>query len=261
MAKAGTRGADVLVLDLEDGVHPDEKTNARARLRGCLDRYDWGGSEVFIRANGLDTPWGRDDVAMVAELRPQGAILPKASATAEVNEVSESLGAEVPLFLMIETAAGLLEASALARLGHVAGLLFGAADFREDVRAAPLPEEREILYARSHLVASARAAGVEVFDTPWFDFEDREGLERSTREARRLGFDGKTAIHPSQVRAINDAFSPTPEEIARARRIVEVMESALEQGRSVASMDGELVEELHLRGARRVLEQAGAKPT
>lgn len=257
MAKAGTRGADVLVLDLEDGVHPDEKVSARDHIRHALDRYDWGASEVFVRANGLDTVWGRKDVDMIADIGPKGAILPKAADPAEVEEVARRLAPRIPLFLMIETAPGVLTAPSLARVDNVAGLLFGAADFREDIHASPLADEAEILVARAQVVLAARAAGVEAFDTPWFDYGDRAGLEASSRRARRLGFDGKTAIHPNQVGVINDQFSPSAEEVARARRIVEVVERAMTEGRSVATMDGEMVEALHLKGAKRVLRQAG----
>ena len=260
MAKAGARGADVLVLDLEDGVHPGSKTVARDQVRQALEKFDWGDSEIFIRANGLDTPWGSDDIDMIAAVRPKGAILPKAESAKTVALVVEALGPSVPLFLMIETATGVLEARALARTHNVGGLLFGAADYRKNMRAGPLPDESELLFARGQVLHAARAANIDAFDTPWFHYKDLDGLEASAYRARQMGFDGKTAIHPSQVPVINRVFSPAAEEITRARRIVEVMQRALAEGRNVATLDDEMVEALHVEEARRVLSRSGESP-
>lgn len=260
MAKAGARGADVLVLDLEDGVHPDSKAAARDQVRHALDKFDWGGSEIFIRANGLDTAWGSDDVDMIAEVRPSGAILPKAESSRTAASVAEALGPSVPLFLMIESAAGVLEAPSLARTENVGGLVFGAADYRKSMRAGPLPDEAELGFARGQVLHAARAAGIDALDTPWFEYKDLAGLEASAYRVRQMGFDGKTAIHPSQVPIINRVFSPTTEEIRRAHRILEVMEQALAEGKNVATLDDEMVEALHLEEARRVLSRAGELP-
>jgi len=260
MSKAGARGADVLVLDLEDGVHPDSKASARDQVRQALDKFDWGDSEIFIRANGLDTAWGEEDVDMIAQARPQGAILPKAESSKTVASVVEALGPSVPLFLMIETATGVLEARALARMHNVGGLLFGAADYRKNMRAGPLPDESELLFARGQVLHAARAAGIEAFDTPWFEYKDLRGLEASAHRARQMGFDGKSAIHPSQVPVINRVFSPTAEEMTRARRIIEVMRRAMAEGKNVATLDDEMVEALHVEEARRVLRRSRKLP-
>jgi citrate lyase subunit beta/citryl-CoA lyase len=255
MEKASSRGADVLVLDLEDGVHPDLKGAARDLVRSAHGRIDFGGSEVLIRANGLDTPWGEGDLSMIRDVGARGAILPKAEDRRTIEAVVSKLGG-VPLFLMIETARGVLEVEKLSAWG-VHGLLFGAADYRESMRAGRLPDELELLYARSRVVHAARASGIEAFDSPWFEYKDLEGLESSASRARALGFDGKTAIHPDQVPTINRVFSPTAEEIERARGIVEVMEKALVEGRNVATLGQEMVEALHLKEARRILARSG----
>jgi len=255
--KAGTRGADVIVLDLEDGVHPDLKDQARERVARLYRELDFGGAEVLIRANHPTTPWGVRDLDMLAGLRPAGAVFPKMQDPAEVATIDEKLGRAMSLFLMIETARGVLEAPALARSSpRLAGLLFGAADFRESVGATRGADEVEIFFARSQVVLAARAAGIDALDTPWFDYRDSRGLRESAARARRLGFDGKSAIHPGQVSVINEVFSPSGPEIERAQRIVEVMEEALAKGQHVATLDGELVEAMHLRGARRTLEAA-----
>lgn len=257
MAKAGARGADVLVLDLEDGVHPGSKALARDQVRRALEKFDWGDSEIFIRANGVDTSWGWDDIDMIAEVRPKGAILPKAESSETVASVVEALGPSVPLFLMIETATGVLEARALACADNVGGLLFGAADYRKNMRAGPLLDESELLFARAQVLHAARAAAIEAFDTPWFEYKDLSGLESSAHRARQMGFDGKSAIHPSQVPVINRVFSPTAEEVTRARRILEVMGRAMAEGKNVATLDDEMVEALHVEEARRVLSRSG----
>jgi citrate lyase subunit beta/citryl-CoA lyase len=253
--KAGSRGADVLVLDLEDGVHPDQKELARGLVRDSLARVDFGDSEVWVRVNAAASPWFEGDLTMLAKARPAGTILPKTENVEPIERLAKALPG-LSLFLMIETALGVLESRALARHPAVRGLLFGAADYRESLRARRSPEETELLFARASILHAARAAGIEAFDTPWFEYKDLEGLETSARRARLLGFDGKTAIHPSQVPTLNLVFSPTAEEIERARGVVEVMEKALAEGRNVATLGNEMVEALHLKEARRILARA-----
>lgn len=260
MAKAGSRGADVLVIDLEDGVHPDFKRIAREQIQSALERFDWGESEVVVRVNGLDTPWGDEDLNSVAELGVRGVVLPKSESPRVVDDVARRLGDRIRLFLMVETAEGVLGAASLACAKNVAGLVFGAADYRESLRAGRLPDEEELAFARAQILHAARAAGVEAFDTPWFEYKDTAGLEASAHRACQFGFDGKTAIHPAQVPVINRAFSPTAEEMTRARRIIEVMEAASAEGKNVATLDNEMVEALHLKEAYRTLTRSGESP-
>jgi citrate lyase beta subunit len=259
LLKAGGRGSDVLILDLEDGVHPDVKSEARDRLAGCLHEADWGKSDVFVRVNSLESPWGGEDLEAMRELRPAGVVVPKADDPSEVQKTDSLLGQTVSLFLMVETAAGVLAAPKLARSSpRVGGLLFGAADYRESVRAGRLPEEHELHFARSQILHAARAAGIDALDTPWFEYQNMGGLGESTRRVRQMGFDGKTAIHPKQVPVINEIFAPTASEIERAHRVVEVMNEALSKGRYVAVLDDGMIEALHLEEARRILRRAEA---
>ncbi|HSF17437.1 MAG TPA: CoA ester lyase [Vicinamibacteria bacterium] len=253
--KAGQRGADVLVLDLEDGVHPDHKDEARKIVSECYRTTDWGGSEVFVRANGPDTAWGDADIEMLTRLRPEAAVLPKCEKPERIAGLRATLG-DVPLLLMVETARGVMAAQELASLPGVIGLVFGAADYRASLGAGRLPEEMELLFARSQILHAARAVGAQAFDTPWFEYKDLDGLEASTRRVREMGFDGKTAIHPAQVPVIHRVFQPTLDEIARARGIVEVMQKASSQGKNVATLGNEMVEALHLRQALRTLARA-----
>ena len=224
-----------------------------------LGQTDFGGSEVVVRVNRMDSPWGGEDLALVARVRSAGVVLPKVDRPETVVEADEALGRRVPLYLMVETAKGVLAAKELAEASErVSGFIFGAADYRESLRAGRLPEELELYFARSQILLAARAAGIEAFDTPWFEFRDLKGLEDSARRVRNMGFDGKTAIHPGQVSVINEVFLPTPEEVTRARRIVDAMEAAASKKRYVAVVDGEMVEALHLNEARRTLERAKA---
>jgi citrate lyase subunit beta/citryl-CoA lyase len=255
LGRAGSRGADVLIVDLEDGVLPDFKDAARARAQRLWPELDFGGSEALLRVNAAGTPWQEPDLASAARIRPAGVVLPKCEEPAAVAGVTARLP-ETTLYLMVETARGVLAAPELARVEHVAGLLFGAADFRASVRASRDPDETELLLARGALVLAARAAGVLAFDTPFFDYRDEAGLERSARRARTLGFDGKTAIHPGQVAALNRVFAPTADEVARARAVVAALEAAAREGRGVATVDGEMVEALHAAEARRTLARA-----
>lgn len=257
--KAGSRGADVLILDLEDGVHPDRKEEARDRaVRLSREPGLFGRSEVWLRTNAPGTPWHEADLAAAAGAAVSGVVIPKCEDPEEVRRLAARLGEGRSLFLMVETAAGILRSPDLARAAPpVAGLVFGAADYRESLRAGRMEDELELLVARTQLVQAARAAGVDVFDTPWFEYRDLEGLARSARRARALGFDGKTAIHPGQVAAVNAVFTPTAEEVERARRVIGALEDQARLGQAVAVLDGEMVEALHGRGARRVLEKAG----
>lgn len=255
LRKAGQRGADVLVVDLEDGLHPEAKDRARAELPRRLREIDFGPSEVLLRVNGLSTPWGEPDLELAAGERPAGVVLPKCEDPEAVARADRRLG-ELPLFLMIETPAGVARAGELARAPRVRGLLFGAADFRAALRAGQDPDETELLVARSLIVLAARAAGVEAFDTPYFAYRDLPGLRRSAERARLLGFDGKTAIHPSQVATIHEVFTPGEAEVERARRVLAALEAAARDGRGVATLDGELLEALHGREAERTLARA-----
>jgi citrate lyase subunit beta/citryl-CoA lyase len=255
LQKAGTRGADVLIVDLEDGVLPEAKDAAREQALRLWRGLDFGGAEPWLRVNGAGTHWVYADLEAARRIGPAAVLLPKCEDPGVVEVTARRLP-DVPLLLMVETAAGILAASELARVPGVAGLVFGAADFRASIGAARDPDETELLVARCTLVLAARAAEIRVFDTPFFELSDGAGLLRSARRARTLGFDGKTAVHPGQVQPIHEAFTPTAQEIERARRVLSALEAAARQGRGVAVVDGEMVEPLHAAAARRTLARA-----
>jgi citrate lyase beta subunit len=254
--KAGQRRADVLIFDLEDGVRPEAKDAARARLLGLWPELDLGGAEALLRVNAGDTRLLDADLDVAAAIRPAGVVLPKCESPEDVAAAGARLGDDIPLFPMVETARGVVAAAQIGSVPGVRALLFGAADYRESLRAGRLPDELELLVPRSTLVLAARAAGIEAYDTPWFEYRDAVGLEASAERARALGFDGKTAVHPDQVSVINRVFAPTPAEVGRAEKIVLALEEAARRGRGVATVDGEIVEALHLAEARRTLRRA-----
>lgn len=253
VAKAATRGADVLLLDLEDGVHPSHKDAARERLRGSRDALAAAGAIVALRTNPPEGPGGQADLEAAATAGFDAVLLPKAESGETLRVARDLLGRATPLWLMIETAPGAANVFDLARIPGVEGLVFGSADYRLSLGARMRQGESELDFVRQRILLAARAAGVHCWDAPWFAFRDLEGLRGSARRAAEMGFDGKSAVHPAQLPVIHEAFAPTPEERAWAERVVRVMEDAGARGVAVVELDGELLEELHLRQARRLL--------
>ena len=252
VAKAAARGADVLMLDLEDGVHPSQKDAARERLRESRAAAAAAGALVAVRINPPDGSVGKADLEAAVDAGFDAVLLPKAEDMEAVDQARRALG-ETPLWLMIETALGAANVFELARLPGVEGLVFGSADYRLSTGARMQSDESELDFVRQRILLAARAAGIHCWDAPWFAFRDLEGLRRSAQHAAEAGFDGKSAVHPAQVPVIHEAFEPTPEQRAWAERVVRVMEDAGARGVAVVELDGELLEELHLRQAKRLL--------
>ena len=253
VAKAATRGADVLVLDLEDGVHPSQKDAARERLRESRAAAAAAGALVALRTNPPAGAIGRADLEAAADAGFDAVLLPKAETAEAACEAYRALGEATPLWLMIETARGAANGFELARQPGVEGLVFGSADYRLSMGARMRQDESELDFARQRILLAARAAGIHCWDAPWFAFRDLDGLYRSARRAAQSGFDGKSAVHPLQIPVIHQAFEPTPAERAWAEKVVHAMEDAETRGVAVVELDGELLEELHLRQARRLL--------
>lgn len=251
---------DVALLDLEDGVPASEKESARRLVADALGRPR-GRVQRYVRVSRPGSRELRADLE--AALRPglDGLVIPKVSTAEELRlterVVRERAGRDVALLPSIETAAGLLEAPAIAALGpFVVGLLFGAEDFARDLGLPTRREReaRELLYARSALVVAAKAAGRLALDGIWPDIADLAGLRGDALQARRLGFDGKSLIHPDQIAVVNEVFQPTAEEIAWARTVVGASEEAEREGRAAVAVDGELIDPPIVARARRVLQ-------
>lgn len=257
MLKARDAEADALILDLEDAVSLDRKVEARQTVMRMLGEVDFGNKPVFVRVNRFDTGFGQEDAKAVAGSKAFGAVLPKAERPDEVSAVTELLASHQRLIAMIESPRGVLNCPAIADVSPMLdGLMFGSADFSTATRARLTEGEPELLVARSRMLYSARAAGIEAYDAPYFSIPDLEGLRRDNERARNLGYDGRAIIHPSHIAITNEVFAPSDAEIAQARKIVAAMNEALDRGLAAVQFEGQLIEPLHARAAQRILDAA-----
>ena len=247
LAKAADRGADALIVDLEDAVAPSRKVEAR----GILSDYLPGPIDTWVRVNNHPDLLA-DDVAAAAGAT--GIVLAKAEPETLAQVVSMT---SLPLTPLIETAAGLLAAAEMATVGGVERLAIGEADLSAELGVTAGDDGLELLYARSKLVVASSAAGIDAPAGPVFtDFRDPDGLRRSSEALVRLGFGSRPAIHPAQVQVINEAFTPTPEQLAGARKLIEAFEQALAEGTGAAASDGVMFDEAVVRQARRILHRS-----
>jgi citrate lyase subunit beta/citryl-CoA lyase/(S)-citramalyl-CoA lyase len=250
-AKAFAAGADAVCIDLEDAVPPPEKAAAREATLAALRQDRLARPAVGLRLNALRTPAGVADLAALAasDARPDFVMMPKVAHAEEAAIVAEVLGPDgPPLWPIIESAAGLEQAFAIAAAPRIGGLLFGGADFAADLGVAV--EWEPLFLGRATVVAAAARAGVDALDVPYLDVEDDAGCEAEARRSRGLGFTGKACIHPRQLAPVKAAFTPSAAELARARRILEAFDAA---GGAAALLDGKLIEAPVVRAATRVL--------
>ncbi|MDR3334193.1 MAG: CoA ester lyase [Treponema sp.] len=268
LINGGTLGADGIIIDLEDAVSPDEKDAARILVQHTLSTLIFGTAEVVIRINALDTDYWEQDVEAIVPLGPD-AIMPAKVSTPEyihrliekIEAVEHKAGITTPVMLipLIETALGLEHAFAIAAsTTRISALLLGAEDLTADLRAPRTREGNEIAYARSRIVCAARAAGVDVLDTPYTDVDDMAGLMQDAALARSLGFTGKAVISPRHVDRINEVFSPSDAEIAYAHRVFEALAQAKEQGKGAIALDGKMIDAPIVERARTILQAAEA---
>ena len=245
IAKARDAGADLVILDLEDAVKAEDKDVARrSAVEAVAD--DWA-VPVAIRINGVGTQWHSLDLDAAARSKAELVVVPRAISAHLVHDIAETTGK--PVLAMIETAAGVLAAPAIANV--CAALIAGTNDLRSDLRL-PLDASREpISVALQSIVLAARAAGVAAFDGVFNGLDDAQGLAREAAEGRRLGFDGKSLIHPNQIAACHAAFAPGEEEVARAQALIDAFRGGAER------FGNEMIERMHIETARRVLERAG----
>jgi citrate lyase subunit beta/citryl-CoA lyase/(S)-citramalyl-CoA lyase len=262
-AKAKAGGADAVCVDLEDAVAPLQKTTARAAVaEGWLAADDAVSPLRGIRINALSTHAGFEDVALMGKTLNAAAfvMIPKVQHRHELDILRTALGQASPsvhgqcpgLWPIIESACGLEAAYAIAAAPGVAGVLFGGADFSADIGSTM--DWEALSYARGRLAAACGAAGVQLLDVPYLDVRDAEGLKASTMRAKALGFTGRACIHPDQIASVNAVFSPTVDEIAKARRIIAALHEA---NGAAALLDGKLIERPVILAAQRVLDRAG----
>jgi citrate lyase subunit beta/citryl-CoA lyase len=252
LAKALAAGADVVVADLEDAVPAAEKASARTTVARLLTETA-PDSLVAVRLNGAETPYWQDDLDAVTSLEVDAIVIPKATPEAVV-----ALGPEgAPVLALVETAHGLRRAYETASSPRVAALVLGAVDLGLELRLEQRPDGQELLLARSQLVLDSAAARIRApFDAVHVDTRDSSGLEEECRLARTLGFRGKACFHPAQVEIVNRVFSPSKEELRRARRVVAAYEHGAREGKGAVALDGELVDLPVAERARQVLADA-----
>jgi citrate lyase beta subunit len=262
LEKARGVPADVLILDLEDAVIPAEKKAARRTVAEAVRAGGYGRREVVIRINGLDTPWGGEDLIAAAECGPDAILVPKVERASHLGEVEARFGranGRVALWAMIETPKGVLHAAEIAHGSpRLACLVMGTNDLAAELRATATPDRAHLMTALQMTVMAARAHGLAVLDGVYNAFRDLEGLRAECRQGRELGFDGKTLIHPDQIEVANEVFGPAPEELETARGHVAAFAEAEAAGQGVAVVGGRIVENLHVTAARRLLAQAEA---
>ena len=259
--KARALPCDVVILDLEDAVAPDAKAEARALAVSAVQTGGYGARELVIRANGLDTPWGRDDLAAIAAVRPDAVLIPKISAPADIQDVRAAIGPDLPIWAMIETCAAMFALEAIGAASAAAGVsvwVIGSNDLAKEMRCALTTDRAPLLTALSLSVMAARAHDMTILDGVFNDIADAEGLAHQCAQGAMFGFDGKTLIHPGQIEVTNRAFSPDPEAVAWARVVVEAFAQPGTGDKGVLRVEGRMVERLHLAQAQRLIAIAGA---
>ena len=264
LAKAETLPADALILDLEDAVAPDAKAEARKRVCEAAASGRYGRREVTIRVNAAGTPWHDDDLRAVAGAGAAGVVVPKVDSADAVRALEDELDAagmpeRTALWAMLETPAAVLNAEEIcAASERLRALVMGTNDLAKELQAEHVPGRQPLLAALGRCLLAARATGKVILDGVYNDIGDAEGFEAECVQGRQLGFDGKTLIHPSQVEPCNRVFAPTADEVDQARRIIQAFEAAEAEGRGVVTVDGRMVENLHVEQARRTLALAAA---
>lgn len=262
-------GADAVILDLEDAVAPSEKDSARILVRNAIGRMGFGRCEVIVRINSTDTDEWTKDLDAIIPVKPSLIMPPKTSRAADVLRVDEYISAledrlgfarnTVKLIPLIETALGVENAFQIASASpRVAAIFLGGEDLTADLRCRRTKAGNEIAYARARMVMAARAAGVDVYDTPFTDVNDDEGIYTDAEYAKSLGFTGKSAISPRHVNAINEVFSPTAAEIDYAYEVMDAIRAAQAQGKGTVALRGKMIDAPIVARARQTIEAAEA---
>lgn len=258
-------GADTLVFDLEDAVSLQEKDAARTLVREALSFLSFTDSEVTVRINPTDSPYWKEDLAVIVPARPQGIIIPKATEASvrlveeEVTRLEAEYGVKDRLFfiLIVESAFGLFDLkSTIKASSRIEGLILGGEDFTSDMGIKRTADSHELLFARYQIATAAKACGMEAIDTPFTDIENMEALKEDTSFSKSIGFTGRLAINPRQVEPIHEVFSPTAAEIEEAKTIILAAEEAEKKGLGVFSYKGKMVDLPVIRRAEKTMASA-----
>lgn len=257
LAKARGLPVDAIIFDLEDAVSADEKDTARETLAAALAEGGYGARVKIIRINGLDTAWGADDARAVAKMAPDAVLLPKVSCPEDLDSLAKITG-QLPLWAMMETPAGMLNAAAIGAHPKLAGMVMGTNDLAKELQTRFRPDRLPMMTGLGLCLMAAKANGLVVIDGVYNAFKDEVGLRAECEQGRDMGFDGKTLIHPAQVDVTNDVFAPSLDEVELAQRQITAFEEVVAAGQGVAVVDGKIVENLHVETARQILAKAHA---
>lgn len=252
LEKAKGLACDAILFDLEDAVTPEEKTAARATLVAAIEAGGYGNRAKIVRVNGFDTQWGRDDVAAFVGAPIDGILLPKVETAAMVDALAEAIP-DVPLWAMMETPLGMLNAAEIAAHPRIAGFVMGTNDLAKEMNTRFRSDRLPMMGGLHLCLIAARAHGIVALDGVYNAFRDEEGLRAECDQGRDMGFDGKTLIHPAQLDVANAAFAPSDAEVDLARRQIAAFEEAEAAGEGVAVVDGKIVENLHIVTAQATL--------
>jgi len=258
LQKAKDIPTDALIFDLEDAVAPDAKESARTNAVAAAQSGDYGQREITIRCNGLDTPWGADDIVAAARSGAAAIVIPKVGSSAYLDDVSARLDAAgaprtMTIWAMVETPTAILDIRVIAGHPRVNVLVMGTNDLAKELRTGAAADRAPLLPHLATAVLGAREAGVAIIDGVYNDVRDADGFVQEALQGKLFGFDGKTLVHPSQVEATNEVWAPTDIEVDFATRVIEAFEAAESEGRGVITVDGRMIENLHVDNARRVL--------
>lgn len=267
LSKALSLDVDAIIIDLEDSVAPQKKTEARKQVAEALIKEDFHEKERVVRVNSLKTDFGYDDLIIMSESQVDTLLIPKVNNSDDIKEVNKMLSKEkrgegaslgtIELIALIETPMGVLNVDQIAFCNpRLTGLLFGAGDFVRETTGKITTDRKELYYPLSRILLAARAANIDAIDSPYFNIKDQQGLEQHTTQAKIFGYDGKAIIHPDQIEIVNRIFTPDDNEIALAKKIIEAHENAKSEGKGATTVDGELVENVHAVIAQRTLNIA-----
>lgn len=257
LEKARTLPVDAIIFDLEDAVSIEEKEAARDTLGAALNAGGYGARMKIIRINGLDTPWGAKDAKAAFDMDADAILVPKVSTPADLDELAKITG-DTPLWAMMETALGMLNAAQIAGHPRLHGMVMGTNDLAKELQTRPRADRLGMQPGLGLCLLAAKAHSLAIIDGVYNAFKDDTGLDTECQQGRDMGFDGKTLIHPAQIDIANAAFSPSDADIDLARRQIEAFDAAESAGQGVAVVDGRIVENLHIVTARETLAKADA---
>jgi len=264
LEKAKGIPADALILDLEDAVAPDAKPEARTRVCAAAASGEYGAKEIAIRINGIGTQWHEDDISAAAAAGPDAIVVPKVNSAEEVAQLIaafEAAGApaHTKLWAMLETPVAVLNAESIATASdRLTVLVMGTNDLAKELYAEHVPGRAPLLFGLQKCLMAARLAGKVILDGVYNDIKDDEGFRAECVQGKQFGFDGRTLIHPSQVEPCNEVFAPSADEIEYSRKVIAAFDEAQAEGRGVVTVDGRMIENLHVDTARRILAVADA---